>query len=179
MSTPRLLVAFASHDGQTRRIAAHIAAQMPDWHIDMCNLREQPLPDPATYDRVLVALGIRFGHFPPVAVKALLQQAGALRQHPDAALVGVCLAARKPRFADPARSAYLRGLLCRLTAPPARIALSPRAARQPCDCWWEQRLMQVAMLVSGGLTNLHTDVEYTDWDAVAQFGNNWAAQWRR
>lgn len=179
MSTPRLLVAFASHDGQTRRIAAHIAAQMPDWRIDMRNLREQPLPDPATYDRVLVALGIRFGHFPPVAVKALQQQAGALRQHPDAALVGVCLAARKPRFADPARSAYLRGLQGRLNWQPARIAMFAGALRYPRYCWWEQRLMQLVMLVSGGPTDLHTDIEYTDWDAVAQFGNNWAAQWRR
>lgn len=175
MSAPRLLVAFASHDGQTRRIAAHVTAQMPHWQPCFHDLREQTMPDPADYERVLVALGVRYGRFPRAAVSALQARAGALRRHADAALLGVCLSARKPERADPARSAYLQGLTRRLDWHPQRIALFAGALHYPRYRWWEQRLMQFVMRVSGGPTDLRTDLEYTDWEAVARFGSDWAA----
>lgn len=174
MSTPRLLVAYASHDGQTRRIAEAIAAGFETWQVTYCDLRREPLPALQAHDRVLVALGIRYGHFPPQAVARLRVRINELRTHPDVALIGVCLSARKPRYADPQRSAYLQRLLRRLVWQPGRLAMFAGALRYPRYRWWEQRLMQLVMLVSGGPTNRRTDTEYTDWRTVRRFGLEWA-----
>ena len=89
----KLLIWYATHDGQTRKILEHMVSHVPGYEVEWRPLAEEPSRNLTEYERVLVAASIRYGHFPKLLAQRVMQHASELARA-EAAFIAVCLTAR-------------------------------------------------------------------------------------
>ncbi len=163
-----LLVWYATHEGQTRKILEHMVRHVPGYDVEWRLLAEEPSRNLAEYDRVLVAASIRYGHFPKLLTQRVRQRAGELTRC-DAAFVAVCLTARKPEKREPLTNTYTRKWLRGSPWQPKHCGVFAGALRYSRYTWWQTLIIQLIMRMTGGSTNKHQDIEFTDWLQVENF----------
>ncbi|MCM5558329.1 menaquinone-dependent protoporphyrinogen IX dehydrogenase [Pleomorphomonas sp. JP5] len=174
---PKIALYYASHDGQTRKIADRLAAHLGARDIDASttDLSTSPIPTIDTEaDLVLLASAIRYGFHLPAARRFL----GRLRTEvPDGriAVVSVNLTARKPGRQTAEGNVYLRNWLKRTGLRPAFAAAVAGKLDYPAYRWFDRTMMRAIMTISGGPTDPSTVIEYTDWAAVESLAAELAA----
>ena len=168
MSKPRLLVIVASHEGQTRKIAERLVAQATGYAIDWHDLHQGVPETLAGYERILVGASIRYGHFHP-NLQRLVQRHHATLSAQQAAFFSVSLTARKPEKATPATHPYTRKFFRAAPWQPQQQAVFAGALLYSRYTWWQRRIIQFIMLLTGGSRDTSRDLELTDWQRVAQF----------
>ncbi|WP_409421485.1 menaquinone-dependent protoporphyrinogen IX dehydrogenase [Pseudaeromonas sp. ZJS20] len=164
----RVAVFYSSRNGQTRKILETLLRGQPDAQVEWYDLHQYPKKNLTKYDKVLIGASIRYGHFHPSLesfIQGHLEQLKAV----DANLIGVCLTARKPEKATPKTNPYMRKLLARVAWHPQRAAVFAGALRYSQYNWWQTRIIQLIMKMTGGQTDTSQDVELTDWAAVEEF----------
>ncbi len=168
VNVAKLLVWYATHDGQTRKILEHMVRHVPGYDVEWRLLDEEPTRDLSEYERVVVAASIRYGHFPKILMRRARQRATELTQC-EAAFVAVCLTARKPEKRDPLTNVYTRKWLRSSPWQPKQCGVFAGALRYSLYTWWQTLIIQLIMWMTGGSTNKHQDVEFTDWRQVEDF----------
>lgn len=165
---PRIAIYFASHDGQTRKIVMRIAeklgaAAISATMIDL-GVAGPPAVD-ADADLVLVASAIRYGYHLG-ACRRYLRLVKASVPAERIAVLSVNLTARKPGRQTAEGNIYLRKWLLRTGLQPAFSAAIAGRLDYPAYRWYDRKMIQAIMTISGGPTDPATVVEYTDWDQV-------------
>lgn len=166
-----LLVLYATHEGQTRKIIEHMVNLADEWHVEWVQLGEEPSRPLSEYRKILVGASIRYGHFPK-ALDRLVKEYGQELNQLDAAFVGVCLTARKPEKSEPDTNLYMRKWLARSAWRPRHCAVFAGALLYSRYTWWQSMIIQFIMWMTGGSTDKSQDLEFTDWNRV----NNFATQ---
>ncbi len=166
--TKRILVLYSSREGQTRKIVDAMLSYVPGWQADLYNLHENPIVDMVSYDKVLIAASIRYGHFHSSLNKFVEQHASALKEK-DAAFIAVNLVARKEEKNTPETNPYTRKWLQQTSWKPQHIAVFAGALRYSQYNWWQKRIIQLIMWMTGGNTDTKHDVEFTNWSNVQKF----------
>jgi len=172
----KLLVLYSSCEGQTLKIAKHIIAQQPqtDLSVDYQNLEQlQQAVNWSDYDKVLIGASIRYGKFRPHLYSLLAKYQQQLANLP-VAFFGVCLTARKPEKSTPETSVYMKKLNQRAEWMPERQAIFAGALLYSRYTWWQTRLIQMIMKMTGGSTDTSQDIELTDWSKVDDFAMHFA-----
>ncbi len=169
-----LLVLYATHDGQTRKIIEHMVNRTDDWQVEWVQLGGVPSRALREYRKILVGASIRYGHFPKV-LDQLVEQHGQELNRLDAAFIGVCLTARKPEKSEPHTNLYMRKWLARSVWSPRHCAVFAGALLYSRYTWWQSMIIQLIMWMTGGSTDKSQDLEFTDWHRV----DNFAAQFLR
>lgn len=170
----RVAVFYSSRNGQTRKILETLLRGQPDAQAEWFDLHQYPKKNLTKYDKVLIGASIRYGHFHSSLEGFILGHLEQLKAV-DANLIGVCLTARKPEKATPQTNPYMRKLLARLEWQPRRVAVFAGAVRYSQYNWWQTRIIQLIMTMTGGHTDTHQDIELTDWGAVEAFSQQlWA-----
>lgn len=163
-----LLVWYATHEGQTRKIAEYICQQAQGYVVEWCLLNETPSRPLEQYDRVLVAASIRYGHFPAVLRRQVSVHHESLTRA-QAAFIGVCLTARKPGKDTAATNPYLRKWLRASQWQPSVCAVFAGALRYSRYNTWQRSIIQLIMWMTGGSRDTSQDIEYTNWASVDEF----------
>ncbi|CAG9295076.1 menaquinone-dependent protoporphyrinogen IX dehydrogenase [Celerinatantimonas diazotrophica] len=163
-----ILIGYSSCDGQARKIAQHIAKEQTE-AVELRDLSQtDQWPDPKDFSKVLIGASIRYGKFRPVVHQYVEHFVDALGSRPNA-FFGVCLTARKPGKDDPQVNVYMRKFMQRHQWQPQCKAMFAGALRYSRYNWWQTRLIQFIMKITGGSTDTSQDIEFTDWDKVADF----------
>lgn len=170
----KALILYSSRDGQTRAIAAHIAQTLaPQQLCDVIDLLEAQKVEWALYDRVLIGASIRYGHFHPALLKFVTLHKAELLQRVSG-FFSVNLTARKADKCAPATNAYTRKFLEQSPWQPDCCAVFAGALRYPRYRWFDRVMIQLIMRMTGGETDTSKEVEYTDWNKVAVFAQDFA-----
>ena len=169
MTNTNLQLYYATRDGQSRRIAAHIADRLGEHGMHtMPQDLEIVTPQPQNLGRasllVLIA-AVRYGRHLPEA-EQLLKTYGDLTSRPPLVLASVNLTARKPGKDTPEGNAYLRKLIARHALQPAAATAIAGRLDYPRYTWWDRQIIRFIMLLTGGPTDPAAAVEYTEWHAV-------------
>ena len=167
----KLLVWYATHEGQTRKILERMVSSYPCYDVEWCRLDAEPSVALSMYDKVLVGASIRYGHFPKVLDQQVKQHAAELAAC-HAAFIGVCLTARKPEKSEPHTNLYVRKWLARSSWQPKYCAVFAGALRYSRYRWWQSLIIQFIMLLTGGSTDKTQDIEFTDWQRVDGFAKH-------
>lgn len=170
----KALILYSSRDGQTREIAARIAQTLvPQQLCDVWDLADVNNIEWAQYDRVLIGASIRYGHFQPALMKFVEQNKEALQQRVSG-FFSVNLTARKADKNTPETNAYTRKFLAQSPWKPDCCAVFAGALRYPRYRWFDRIMIQFIMRMTGGETDTRKEVEYTDWQNVTAFAQDFA-----
>ncbi len=172
---------YATHDGQSRRIAEHIARRLAESGVIAAPLNAAEPTAPAglaAASVIVLVAAVRYGKHLPEADRFLAAY-GALASPPPLALASVNLTARKPEKTTATGNAYLRKTIARHRLTPAlAVAFAGRLDYRRYS-WRDRQIIRFIMLLTGGPTDPQTSIEYTSWPAVDEFAARIAALQQR
>ena len=171
---PRQSIAlyYATHDGQSRRIAEHISRRLAEGDIiappqDVASAPATPA-DLATASVVVLVAAVRYGRHLPEADRFLAAYR-SLSSPPPLAFASVNLTARKPAKTTATGNAYVRKTIARYRLTPAlAVAFAGRLDYRRYG-WLDRQIIRFIMLLTRGPTDPDTCIEYTSWHAVDEF----------
>ncbi|GAA3910980.1 menaquinone-dependent protoporphyrinogen IX dehydrogenase [Gibbsiella dentisursi] len=167
----KALILYSSRDGQTRAIASYIATRLQGvFDCTVVDLLQAERIDLAQYQRVLIGASVRYGHFHPVLARFAKRHAAQLNGMPSA-FFAVNLTARKAEKRSPETNAYTQKFLHSSPWQPTRCAVFAGALRYPRYRWFDRIMIQLIMRMTGGETDTRKEVEYTDWQQVDRFAD--------
>ncbi|WP_409160828.1 menaquinone-dependent protoporphyrinogen IX dehydrogenase [Pectobacterium sp. B2J-2] len=170
----KALIVFSSRDGQTRAIASYIANTLKGTlECDVVNVLNANDIDLGQYDRVVIGASIRYGRFQPAVNQFIRKHLASLQQRPSA-FFSVNLTARKPEKRTVQTNAYTRKFLLNSPWQPDLCCVFAGALRYPRYRWFDRVMIQLIMRITGGETDSTKEIEYTDWQQVARFAQDFA-----
>jgi len=169
-----MLLFYATRDGHSRRIAAHIAARLAECGIcaaphDLADAFPAPA-DLAAASLVVVVAAVRYGRHLPEAerffatYKELLARARFV-------FVSVNLTARKPGKDTAAGNQYLRKSIARHQLKPILAAAVAGRLDYPHYRWLDRQVIRLIMKMTGGPTDPRSCVEFTAWKGVDEIAS--------
>jgi menaquinone-dependent protoporphyrinogen oxidase len=172
----RILLLYASVEGQTELIAGRIARTLREkaHSVDMLPADTDAAQlDPAAYDGVMIGASIHYGHHPAYLHKLIGRHRSALAARP-CAFFSVSLSAGGPRPKPAAAQRYLDKFLRKTAWQPEMTVSFAGAVRYRLYGPIKRRVMIVFVGLGGGETDTSRDYEYTDWAAVERFAGEFA-----
>ena len=169
---PTILVVYHTSEGQTARIADHVAAVLRDLGDDVEVHDVAGAPAPEHYDGVVVGDSIHAVHHSKALTRYVRDHVAVLNKLP-AALFQVSLTSTNP---DAEHTATAQGLvqelLDRTGFDPDLVGMFAGALVYTKYGWFKRHVMRAISRREGGDTDLTRDYEYTDWQAVEQFAHD-------
>lgn len=165
-------VAFASHDGHSKRIAEHIAGRLRNSGLaaETLDLATNPPITEALAGATLVTLvaAVRYGkHLKPALnfLEAYKTRANA----PPLALASINLTARKPEKQTAETNPYLKKLIAEHDLHPVAATAFAGKLDYPRYRWLDRQMIRLIMWITGGPTDGTSIVDYTAWESVDGF----------
>lgn len=171
----RILLLYHGAYGQTRKICERLQAEL-------AALGHQsdvvPLPganaNPAEFDAIVIGASIRNGKHNPVVMDFVRRNRELLESRPSG-FFSVNLVARKPAKNAPETNPYVKAFVARSPWKPTLLGVFGGNLRYQRYRWSDRHIIRFIMTLTGGPTDLSTDVEYTDWDEVRRFAGRISA----
>ena len=172
----RILIAYWTTDGHTRRICERLRAviEARGHSVTLADLRDEPRPDPAAHDKVVVGASIRYGHHHKVVLDYIDRHLEALQQRPNA-FFSVNVVARKPDKNRPETNPYVRKFLSTIAWKPQRAVVFAGRIDYPRYGVFDRAMIRFIMWMTKGPTDPTATVEFTDWAQVEAFGETVSA----
>lgn len=164
----RVLILYSTRNGQTRKILDAMMAQRLEWNADFVGLHGLPDVDFTPYDKVIIAASIRYGYFHTSLNQFVRKNLQQLMQK-ESAFIGVNLVARKAGKNTPETNAYVRKWLKASPWKPTSAAVFAGALCYSEYQWWQVRIIQLIMRITGGTTDTSQNIEFTNWNDVQKF----------
>ncbi|APG51401.1 TPA: menaquinone-dependent protoporphyrinogen IX dehydrogenase [Providencia stuartii] len=164
------LLLHSSTDGQTKKIVLKMAEQLRSVgrQCDIRDLNSEKNINITSYEKVLVGASIRYGHFN----KALMRFATIHQSQLNTmktAFFGVNLTARKEGKDTPETNAYTRKFLEKSPWQPTLSSVFAGALFYPRYGWFDKTMIRLIMKMTDGPTDPNTEIEYTNWEKVSKF----------
>ena len=166
----KTLYLYSTREGQTEKIIHKIASELDSTNADFIDLHTDPQIELGQYEKILVGASIRYGHLNKKLYQFIDRHADLLTQK-NAAFFCVNLTARKVEQGKdtPEGSAYIRTFLKKSKWQPSLIGVFAGALLYPRYSWFDKKMIQLIMKMTGGETDTSKEVEYTNWKKVSQF----------
>lgn len=165
-----ILILYSTTDGHTRKICEflqrHIEQQ--DNSVTLLSIDQAPA-DMDTYDKIVIGASIRYGKHAKAVYDFIRAYQPQLDSLPNA-FFSVNLVARKPGKNMPENNPYVKRFLKQIAWKPGHLAIFAGKLDYPKYNFWDRKIIQMIMWITGGPTNPDAVVEYTDWDQVEAFG---------
>jgi menaquinone-dependent protoporphyrinogen oxidase len=164
----------ATRDGQSERIARHVAARLESRgvaaEVDVLEAPPPHAPTIAQSPLIVLIAAVRYGRHLPEAEAFLADYSGrAVR--PPLALASVNLTARKPDRRSVQENGYLRKLIARYRLTPIVACAIGGRLDYPRYRWVDRQMIRLIMAMTGGPTDGTSTIEYTQWDQVDAFAD--------
>jgi menaquinone-dependent protoporphyrinogen oxidase len=165
----RILLLYSSVYGQTLKISEFIQAEARA-HGDEIVVRPlaQGAPDAGDFDALVVGSSIRHGKHHAEVMDFVRAQRELLDRMPSA-FFSVSLIARKPTKQTPETNQYVREFVAKSPWKPRLIGIFGGVLDYQRYRVFDRYAIRFIMTLTKGPTDLHTNVEFTDWDKVREF----------
>jgi menaquinone-dependent protoporphyrinogen oxidase len=173
----RLLILYGTTNGHTRKIAIALGETLGEQGFPCDVIDAERIPrelDPAAYDGVVVAASIHAGGYQRAVKRWVRRHAGQLNLVPSA-FVSVCLGIleRRPEAQTEVRAIMNRFLQASGWQPTITKTVAGALLYTQYD-WLTRCFMKRIVAKAGGDTDTTRDYEYTDWDDLRRFAQDFA-----
>ncbi|HET7202615.1 MAG TPA: menaquinone-dependent protoporphyrinogen IX dehydrogenase [Steroidobacteraceae bacterium] len=165
----KILLLYSSVYGHTLKISQFIEADAAT-RGDVVDVRPlaQGAGDASGYDAIVVGSSIRHGKH-HAEVMQFVQARKALLDSKPSAFFSVSLIARKPTRQTPETNQYVREFLAKSPWKPGLVGIFGGVLDYQRYGIVDRYAIRLIMTLTRGPTDLHTNVEFTDWDKVREF----------
>ncbi len=166
------LLIYSTNDGQTKKICDAIEQKLTSAgeSVLALPLETAHTVDWTTINKVIIGASIRYGHFNKALAAFIKQFQPQLEQRPNGFFC-VNLTARKAEKNTPTTNAYMKKFIATSPWTPQLQAVFAGALLYSRYRWFDKVMIRFIMKITGGETDTSKDIEYTDWDKVAEFAN--------
>jgi len=165
------LIVYSTTDGHTRKISQHLQ-QVIEQHGNQARLAD--IRDINTYrltdfDKIVLGASIRYGKHRP-DVYAFIRHNQALLESRPSAYFSVNVVARKPNKRQADTNPYVRKFLRQISWQPKNLAVFAGKLDYQRYGFWDRNIIRLIMWITKGPTDPMTNIEFTDWAQVEEFG---------
>jgi menaquinone-dependent protoporphyrinogen oxidase len=165
----KVLFLYSSVYGQARKICERLQTHLVALgHPGEVAPLGEAGPDPADYDVIVLGASIRHGKHNP-AVLEFIHKHRALLETKPSAFFSVSLVARKPGKNTAETNPYTRAFFARSPWKPRVAAVFGGVLDYQRYGVFDRYAIKLIMTITKGPTDLHTAVEFTNWQDVDQF----------
>ena len=172
MHTPRILLAYHSAEGQTKKVADRLALTLREAGASVDEVVVEDAPSPRGHDGVILGDSIHAGRHSRALARYLAKHADELHGMPFALFQVSLTSAKQDEDSVTEAHALLQRLLDSGGVEPDVVGLFAGAIAYTHYGWLKRHLMRRIAASQGGDTDTSKDFEYTDWDAVDHFARD-------
>lgn len=170
----RILFLYSSVYGQTRRICERMQARLAALgHATEVAAIDAPGHDPGDFDAIVIGASIRHGKHNPAVLEYIHRHLAMLQAKPSA-FFSVSLVARKPAKNTAETNPYAKAFLARSPWKPTLAAVFGGVLDYQRYGLFDRYVIRLIMTINKGPTDLHTPVEFTNWDEVERYAGRLA-----
>ena len=174
----KLALIYGTSEGQTRKVAEHIAgvARGHGHTVELVDVTQGAADvELAAFDAAIIGASIHAGRYPATIVNFVTRQRAYLSRTPSA-FYTVCLTAKDQTPAAKAQAhQYVTDFEQATGWQPATVVIFAGALRYRQYGFLKRFMMRSIAQSQGGETDTSQDWEYTDWDAVTRFAEDYVA----
>ena len=167
----RVLLAYSTTDGHTPRICERLrqVIEQQGHAAEVVPLSQADALDLAAFDAIVIGASIRYGKHQP-EVSQFIAQHQTLLERKANAFFTVNIVARKPNKNRPENNPYLIKFLRTISWKPKLLGVFAGKLDYPRYRFIDRQMIRFIMLITKGPTDPSVVVEFTDWQAVEEFG---------
>jgi menaquinone-dependent protoporphyrinogen oxidase len=178
----KIAIIYGTSEGQTRKVAEHIAgvARTHGHTVEIKDGKDVPADFLLeAYDAAIIGASIHVGQYPPYIVDFVKRQRPYLDRTPSAFFT-VCLTAKEHTSeAQVQVQQYITQFEQATGWQPAKVGIFAGALRYTQYGFLKRWMVRMIAQRQGSDTDTSRDWEYTDWDAVTRFAEDYlgAVDW--
>ena len=171
MQMADILIIYSTTDGHTEKICRRLqqVIEEGDNRVTLVAIDSGDPIDLNAYDKVVIGASIRYGRHRPVVYDFIERNFESLDSKSNA-FFSVNVVARKPEKNQPDTNPYLRKFLKQIAWRPQRLAVFAGKIDYRKYKYWDRQIIRLIMWITRGPTALETNIEFTDWEQVENFG---------
>ena len=166
-----ILIIYSTTDGHTEKICRRLQQIIEDRdnRVTLVSIDAGSPLDLNAYDKVVIGASIRYGRHRPVVYEFIERNIKGLDSKSNA-FFSVNVVARKPEKNRPETNPYLRKFLKQIAWRPQRLAVFAGKIDYRKYKFWDRQIIRFIMWITRGPTDPGTNIEFTDWEQVENFG---------
>ena len=166
----KTVIIYSTVDGQTLKICNKLrdVYQQNNQNVELVSINDFT-ENVTNYDRLIIGASIRYG----VHNKAIIDFINTNKKQLDSiktAFFSVNLVARKPEKNTPETNPYVIKFFKTIDWTPTIVEVFAGKLDYKKYPFFDRIMIQFIMWMTKGPTNTSTEIEYTNWDRVTEFG---------
>ena len=171
MESKKILILYASVDGQTLKIANFIVDQFNEKGQEVSIFEINSFEDKLeNFDKIIIGCSIRYGVHHKSVVDFINQHKKSLDIH-QSVFFSVNLVARKPEKNQADTNPYVIKFFKTISWKPAIVEVFAGKLDYKKYPFFDRIMIQFIMWMTKGPTDRNIKIEYTDWDRVKAFSD--------
>ena len=167
----KILIIYSSTDGHTMEICLRLKqiAETRDNQVTLVSVNDGSKTDLNSFDKIVIGASIRYGKHSKQVYKFIKENQKILDSKSNA-FFSVYVVARKPEKNKPETNPYLQKFLKQITWKPKIVAVFAGKIEYQKYKIWDRLMIRLIMWITKGPTDPSTNIEFTDWNQVTEFG---------
>ena len=169
MDSKKLLILYASVDGQTLKIANFLVDEFENKGLDVSIFEVDAFKDDLQkYGKIVIGCSIRYGVHHKSVIDFINHNKEALEKQ-KSTFFSVNLVARKPEKNQADTNPYVIKFFKTITWKPAHVEVFAGKLDYKKYPYFDRIMIQFIMWMTKGPTDSNAKIEYTDWKRVKAF----------
>ena len=167
----KILIIYSTTDGQTEKICARLKQVIEVYNnrVSLVSIENGDSVDLDAFDKVVIGASIRYGKHSQSVYEFIENNARGLDDKPNAFFT-VNVVARKPNKNRPETNPYLKKFLKQISWKPKHLEVFAGKINYQMYNYWDRMAIRFIMWITKGPTDPQTNIEFTDWNQVDNFG---------
>ena len=167
----KLLILYSTTDGHTIKICQKIQGVVEEHghQVEIYEITDADQVDLAQFDKILIGASIRYGKHNKKVFEFIERNQDILNSKPSA-FFSVNVVARKPEKNQPDTNPYLQKFLQQVPWQPDQLGVFAGKIDYQRYSVFDRMMIRFIMLITKGPTDPQTVAEFTNWQAVEEFG---------
>ena len=167
----KIVIIYSTTDGHTREICSHLLKLIEKNNnvVSLVPIEDANELDLNSFDKIVIGASIRYGKHSASIYEFINKNTQILDKKPNA-FFSVNVVARKPEKNQPETNPYLKKFLLQIPWKPKQLAVFAGKIDYQKYSFWDRSMIRMIMWMTKGPTHPETNIEFTDWDQVDNFG---------
>ena len=167
----KILILYSSTDGHTRKICLRLQqiVEAQNNQVTLISVNDEGTIDLNSFGKIVIGASIRYGKHSN-QIYEFIKEHQQILDCKSNAFFSVNVVARKPEKNKPETNPYLQKFLKQISWKPKRIAVFAGKIEYQKYKLGDRFMIRLIMWMTKGPTDPKTNIEFTNWSQVEDFG---------